>query len=182
VKVRAAAALLLVLAAGIANGQQISVEAHRDGNAVLVEARARFKADARLAWDVLTGYDQYARFVPDLTSSEVLARAGNIAIVEQRGVAGFFLFRFPLEVRLLVTEKPYEAVAAEAIAGNFKEMTGLYLLVPDGEELRFTYSGRLVPAFALPPLIGTTAVRIGAEKQFTALVREILRREKERAP
>ena len=39
-----------------------------------------------------------------------------------------------------------------------------------------------MPAFGLPPLIGTTAVRIAVEKQFTALVREILRREKERAP
>jgi ribosome-associated toxin RatA of RatAB toxin-antitoxin module len=180
VKALAAAALLLLLAAGTANSQQIKVEAHRDGDAVLVEARAHLKADAHLAWDVLTGYDQYARFVPDLKSSEILARAGNTAIVEQRGVAGFFLFRFPLEVRLAVTEQPYEQVSAQAIAGNFKEMTGLYRLVPEGEELRFTYSGRLVPAFGLPPLIGTAAVRIAVERQFAALVREILRREKER--
>ena len=177
---RVTAALLLLLAAGTANGQKISVEAHRDGDAVLVEARAHLTADAHLAWEVLTGYDQYARFVPDLTSSQILLRSGNTVIVEQRGVAGFFLFRFPLEVRLVVTEQPYEQVAAQAIAGNFKEMSGLYRLVPEGEELRFTYTGRLVPAFGLPPLIGTTAVRIAVERQFTALVREILRREKER--
>jgi ribosome-associated toxin RatA of RatAB toxin-antitoxin module len=179
--VRAAAALLLLLATGTAAAQDISVEARREGGAVLVEARAHLKADAHLAWEVLTGYDQYARFVPDLKSSEILARERNTAIVEQRGVAGFFLFRFPLEVRLAVTEQPYEQVAAQAIAGNFKEMTGLYRLVPEGDELRFTYSGRLVPAFSLPPLIGTAAVRIAVERQFAALVREILRREKERA-
>lgn len=178
-KAQAALALLLLVAVGTASAQQISVEAHRDGDAVLVEARARFKADLNLAWEVLTGYDQYARFVPDLKSSEILARAGNTAIVEQRGVAGFFVFRFPLEVRLAVTEQPYEQVAAQAISGNFKEMTGLYRLVAEGDELRFTYSGRLVPAFGLPPLIGTTMIRVAAERQFTALVREILRREKE---
>jgi hypothetical protein len=180
VKVRAAAALLLLFAASAVNAQRVSVEAQRDGDAVLVEARAQFKADAHLAWEVLTGYDRYALFVPDLTSSHILVRAGNTAIVEQKGMAGFFLFRFPLEVRLAVTEHPYEQVAARAIAGNFKEMTGLYRLANDGDGLQFSYSGRLVPAFDLPPLVGTTAVRIAVEKQFVALVREILRREKDR--
>jgi hypothetical protein len=177
---RFAAVLLLLIAAGSVQGQQISVAARRDGDAVVVDARAQLKADTHLAWDVLTGYDQYARFVPDLKSSEILLRSGNTAIVEQRGVAGFFLFRFPLEVRLAVTEWPYERVLAEAIAGNFKEMTGRYELGAEGDELRLTYSGRMVPAFGLPPLLGTAAVRIAVEKQFTALVREILRREKER--
>ncbi len=179
-KVRAAAALLLLLAASAVNAQRVSVEARRDGDAVLVEARAQFKADARLAWEVLTGYDRYALFVPDLTSSHILVRAGDTAIVEQKGMAGFFLFRFPLEVRLAVTEQPFEQVSARAIAGNFKEMTGLYRLASDGEDLQFSYSGRLVPAFDLPPLVGTAAVRIAVEKQFVALVREILRREKDR--
>ena len=181
-KVRAAAALLLLLAAHAANAQRISVEARRDGGAVLVEARAQLKADERLAWEVLTGYERYALFVPDLTSSHVLARARNTTIVKQKRVTGFFLFRFPLEVRLAVTEQPYEQVAARAIAGNFKEMTGIYRLMMEGDDLRFTYSGRLVPAFDLPPLVGTAAVRIAVEKQFVALVREILRREKEQAP
>ena len=82
---------------------------------------------------------------------------------------------------MAVTEQPYEQVSAQAISGNFKEMTGLYRLVAEGDELSFTYSGRLVPAFGLPPLIGTTMIRVAVERQFTALVREILRREKERA-
>lgn len=179
---RAAAALVLLIAAHAASAQRISVDARRDGDAVLVEARAQFEADERLAWEVLTGYERYALFVPDLTSSHILARSGNTAIVEQKGVAGFFLFRFPVEVRLAVTERPYEQVAAHAIAGNFKEMTGLYRLIPEGEAVRFTYSGRLVPAFDLPPLVGTAAVRIAVERQFVALVREIMRRGREPAP
>ena len=119
--VRRAAAVALLVAASSANAQQVSVEAHREGEAVLVEARAHLKADSRLAWEVLTGYDQYARFVPDLKSSEILARAGNTAIVEQRGVAGFlFPFDFPLEVRLAVTEQPYGLISAQAISAPSK--------------------------------------------------------------
>jgi ribosome-associated toxin RatA of RatAB toxin-antitoxin module len=171
----------ILMLAGAAQAQEVSVEAHREGGVVLVEARAQMKASPRLAWDVLTAYDEYSRFVPDLKSSEVLARSGNTAIVEQKGVAGFILYRFPLEVRLAITEHPFDRVAARAIAGNFREMTGLYELVPEGAVLRFSYSGRLVPDFRLPPLIGTAAVRAAVEKQFTGLVREILRRERARA-
>jgi ribosome-associated toxin RatA of RatAB toxin-antitoxin module len=156
---------------------QVRVEAHRDGDAVLVEGNARLSASLEVAWDVLTGYDRYAEFVPDLKSSNVIARAGNTALVEQKGeMAFFFLFHYPVEVRLEVTESPKERVVSRAVAGNFREMTGTYVLIPDGEQLRFIYSGRLVPDFRLPPLVGLPALRAAVERQFRALVREILRR------
>jgi len=153
----------------------IRVEARREGDAVLVQASALLAAAPARAWEVLTAYDRYADFVPDLKSSRVIARSGNVSIVDQKGEAGFFLYRYPVEVQLEVTEKPFERVTSRALAGNFKEMVGVYELIQDGEALRFLYSGRLVPSFRLPPLIGVTAVRSAVEKQFTALVREIHR-------
>jgi ribosome-associated toxin RatA of RatAB toxin-antitoxin module len=155
----------------------VVVVARRDGDAVMVEARSSLTAEARIAWEVLTDYEHYPDFVPDLTSSQVLARTGNELIVEQKGVAGFFLFHFPLEVRLTVTEYPFELITSSAISGNFKSMTGAYQLILEGERLRVTYVGRLVPTFRLPPLLGITAIRIAVEKQFTGLVREIQRRQ-----
>ena len=171
-----ACALVLQLAPD-AWADAVRVDARRDGPAVVVEALAIVAADARVAWTVLTDYDHYAQFVPDLKSSEVLARSGASAIVEQRGVAGLFFFHFPLEVRLAVTEQPFHTVECQAIAGNFKEMTGVYRLTPVPEGVRLAYSGRLVPAFSLPPILGLPAVRASVERQFRGLVNEILRRE-----
>jgi ribosome-associated toxin RatA of RatAB toxin-antitoxin module len=151
------------------------VDARRDGDAVVVRASAVLTTAVAQAWRVLTDYDRYAQFVPDLRSSRVVARNGNVAIVDQKGEAGFFLYRYPVEVRLEVTEVPIERVSSRALAGNFKEMVGIYELSPEGEAVRFLYSGRLVPSFRLPPLIGVAAVRSAAEKEFTALVREIHR-------
>jgi ribosome-associated toxin RatA of RatAB toxin-antitoxin module len=156
---------------------QVVVDARRDGDAVLVEAHSYLNAQRQTAWEVLTDYEHYPQFVPDLTSSQVLVRSGNTLIVEQKGVAGFFLFHFPLEVRLLVTEYPFEQVTSSAIGGNFKDTTGAYQLIVEGERLRVTYTGRLIPTFRLPPFLGVTAIRIAVEKQFTGLVREIQRRE-----
>jgi carbon monoxide dehydrogenase subunit G len=169
--------LLLVLVSSVSAAADFKVEARRDGDAVLVEARARVKADVETAWTVLTGYDRYAEFIPDLKSSEILARAGETAIVHQKGEVGFFLFHFPMEVTFSVTEQPPTGISSRAISGTFKEMTNAYTLAQDdGGGVRLTYSGRLVPEFRLPPLIGTAAVKAAVEKQFGALVREIQRR------
>ncbi len=165
----------------------VRVSARWDGDAVIVEAQARLRAPLHLIWEVLTAYDRYAEFVPDLQSSRVLSRDRDAALVEQRGTAGFFLYRFPLEVQLAVTEVPFARVTCEAVAGNFKELSGVYELTPEanadgnpeGNVVRFGYRGRLVPAFRLPPLIGLRALRASVERQFAALVREVERRNAE---
>jgi hypothetical protein len=169
-------ALWAFVAVPLAWADPARVTARRDGDAVIVEAQARLRAPLRLIWEVLTGYERYAEFVPDLQSSRVLSRDHDSALVEQRGTAGFFLFRFPLEVRLAVTELPFERVTCEAVAGNFKELSGVYELSADGDFVRFGYHGRLVPAFRLPPLIGMAALRGSVERQFGALVDEVERR------
>jgi len=152
-----------------------SVRAWRDDDAVIVQAQAELEAPLTTAWRVLTDYEHYAEFIPDLKSSRVLARAGNTAIVEQKGEAGFFLYHFPLEVTFSVTEVPGNAVSSRAISGTFREMIGSYVLTETGTGVRLVYTGRLIPAFRLPPLIGVAAVRAAVERQFLALAREIRR-------
>jgi ribosome-associated toxin RatA of RatAB toxin-antitoxin module len=168
--------ILLAFVGGTVTGatpEPITVEARRDGDAVIVEARALINAELETAWDVLTDYDRYAEFIPDLKSSRVVARSGGTVIVEQKGQVGFFLFRFPMEVTLSVSEDPRRGITSHAIAGTFREMTGSYTLMRVGDELRLTYSGRMVPDFLLPPLIGTAAVRAAVKKQFGALVKQM---------
>jgi ribosome-associated toxin RatA of RatAB toxin-antitoxin module len=154
----------------------VRVSARRDGEAVIVEAQARLRAPLPLIWEVLTDYERYVEFVPDLQVSRVLSREHDKALVEQRGTAGFFLFRFPLEVQLVVTEVPFERVTCQSVAGNFKELTGVYELSAEADAMRLVYRGRLVPAFRLPPLVGLPALRASVERQFGALVREVERR------
>ena len=158
-----------------ANPDRVTVEARRDGNAVIVEARASLQVDPEIAWGVLTDYDRYAEFIPDLKYSRIQARSGSNVIVQQKGELGFFLFRFPMEVTLSVNEDPRNGISSRAIAGTFREMTGSYTLKRIGDDLQLTYSGRIVPEFGLLSLVGTAAVRAAVRKQFSALVREMQR-------
>ncbi|HZP85718.1 MAG TPA: SRPBCC family protein [Burkholderiales bacterium] len=157
-------------------GDAIDVEAHRDGEGVVLEASAWLHASVQQVWSVLTDYERYPQFVPDLTESRVIARNGKTITLEQRGQAGFIFFHYPIEVQLEVVEQPPERVTSHAISGNFKRMDGLYELRPEGDLVHLVYRGRLVPAFSLPPVVGLPAVRSATERQFAALVREIKRR------
>ena len=152
-----------------------SVRAWREDDVVMVRAEALVEAPLQTAWRVLTDYAQYPQFIPDLKSSRVLARSGNTAIVEQRGEAGFFFYHFPLEVTFSVTEIPGNTVSSRAISGTFREMIGTYVLTETRAGVRLVYTGRLVPSFTLPPLVGVPAVRAAVERQFLALAREIRR-------
>ena len=159
----------------IAADTRDSVRAWRDEDAVIVQAEAQLDASLETAWQVLTDYEHYAEFIPDLKSSRVLARSGNTAIVEQKGEAGFFFYHFPLEVTFSVTEIPGNTVSSRAISGTFREMIGTYVLTETRAGVRLVYTGRLVPSFTLPPLVGVPAVRAAVERQFLALAREIRR-------
>lgn len=142
----------------------------------MLSARVPLRASRQQAWAVITDYERYPEFVPDLKRCRVIERNGGVVLLEQEGEAGFVLFHYPIRVRLEVTEQPAQRVSARAVQGNFRQMDGTYELQEDGGALVFAYRGRLVPDFVLPPLIGMAAVRGATERQLGGLVGEIHRR------
>lgn len=151
------------------------MDAVRRGDAIEVAAHAELTADVPTAWRVLTQYDRYASFIPDLALSRTMQRNGTTAIVEQKGEARFLFFRYPLEVRLEIAETPPRSVRSRAIGGNLRELSGHYQLVPSIDGSRLDYTGRIVLAEAAPHFVHITAVRLNIARQFEALVREIER-------
>jgi hypothetical protein len=105
----------------------------------------------------------------------VVSREGAKAVVEQKGVARFLFFTYPIEVRLAVTEYPHRRIESNAVAGNFRELRSVYTLdAREGGGVRLRYRGRLVPDFELP-LFGTWVLKSNVETTFRAMVEEIER-------
>ena len=170
--------LLLVCLTGFAaaaQGSEVTVHVTRSGEMFHIEASAEFEGTVARTWQVLTDYGRLAEFVPDMQSSRVLSRDGHRAVVEQKGEARVLFFSFPIDVRLAVTEHPYERVVSRAVAGNFREMNNAYSLEAGPGRVQLRYRGTMVPDFYIPPLIGTLALRHNVEATFRALVSEILR-------
>jgi len=167
-------ALLLLLAFPATNrAAEISVQTTRHGDSFEVNASAEIAVSVAEAWKVLTDYDRLAEFIPGMLESRVVSRDGSNVVVDQRGETSLLFLTFPMRVRLAIEEQPYVRIASIAIAGNFKELTGVYLLQAHDTGMRLRYEGKFTPDFGFPPLLGTLIVRNTAEKRFSAMVYEI---------
>lgn len=168
--------LLAAQAVAAYGAGDLAVDVERNGRSFTLRASASVAAPAATVWEVLTDYDNLARFIPGIASSEVELRVANRVLVQQKGEARFLVFSYPIEVRLEVLESPNRSITSRGIGGNLKRMTGHYELQRARDEILLRYTGELEPDFVLPPLIGTLAVRAMAEEQFAAMVAEIERR------
>lgn len=164
-----------------ANAQQVEIRTDGQGESITVTASAEMRVDPLTAWKVITDYDHLAEFIPYMRSSRVLERDADRFMIEQTGEFSFLVFRQPVQAKLAVVESPQRRVTARAVGGNLREMEGRYTLesLPAGT-VRLTYSGRLVPDFAIPPVIGNLVVRNVLITQFGAMVKEIVRRDAEK--
>ena len=165
--------LLLLVLPATSPAAQISVHATRDGDSFEVEATAQIDAEVADAWKVLTDYDRLAEFIPGMQESKMVSRDGLNVVVDQRGETSFLFFTFPMRVRLAIEEFPNDRIVSDAIAGNFKQLHGVYHLEARDTGMQLRYEGKFTPDFSYPPLMGTLVVRSTVERRFAAMVREI---------
>lgn len=176
VVLRAGFAGILAVAAApsAAAAATVAVESERDGNAVSIHARAVVNADVATAWRVLTDYDRYVEFIPDLRLSRVVARSGSTVTVEQSGDATW-IFRFPIDVTYEINEVPPSHLQSRAVAGSLRSLVSSYMLTPGNAGTRLEYSGHVEPGFAIFGRIEQAAVERNIARQFQALADEIER-------
>src|SRR5256886_12403448 len=89
----AALVFTLAVAPGLvraAAAEAIEIRIERQGDFITVNASALMQVDARIAWEVLSDYDNLAQFIPDMKTSRIVSREGNRALVEQKGEFFFF--------------------------------------------------------------------------------------------
>ena len=159
-----------------------TIHAIRHGESFEFEAVSEFEADLKQAWEVLTDYDRFSDFIPGMQTSQIVARHAHNVVVDQRGEASLLFFTFPIRVRLAIEEYPYRRIVSHAIEGDFREFRGAYDLEANGRRVRLHYSGQCTPNFSIPPLISTILVSHIVEKRFSAMVDEILRRQRSLNP
>lgn len=173
---------MALLATPLAVAHDVDVDTHRRGEVIEVRAVATLLASPRVAWQVLTDYDRYSSFIPDLQVSRVVSREGSKLVLEQKGDMRFLWFRIPHEVRLSVTESPPAVVEARLISGTVRAMEGRYEVRSEGNGAKLTYAGRIVPDEEHRGLLDSTVIRANVSRQFNALVKEIEQRGRDEPP
>ena len=173
-----AGAVASTMATAQAAQGEVTVDAQRHGDTVVVRASAIFDTDAATAWRVLTDYGRYRAFVPGLRASRVVAREGSHVIVEQTGVAPLWLLSLPMTITYDIVESPPTGLHSRAAVPGAGVLDSSYALAPAGGALRLDYLGTIT--IAPGPM---TPLREGAAERaivghFRALVDEMERRSK----
>jgi len=176
--VRIASALLALLWAAAAQAAEVTVEASRRDSAVEVRAHAEIDTPREVVWGTLTDYNRLAEFIPGMRVSRVLEWNGAAATVEQLGEARFLFLSFPIEVTVVSTARPPEAIDIRVLRGSLRRLDGGYRVRALGAgRIALSWTGLIEPDLPLPPLLGEAVMRSVIEDQFTGMVREIERRE-----
>lgn len=168
--------IAVVIFSGPLCAQDIAFNTSRKGDSFVLEGRATLSVSRRVVWQVLTDYERLPEFVPGLHRSRIVMRAGNRLLLEQHGELRVLFFSVPIEIRLEVEERFPDVIVSRSVAGSVRSMSGRYDLVESGDGTEFRYRGDVVADFGLPRFIGEFVLRSYAEAQFSALVREIVRR------
>jgi hypothetical protein len=172
----AAMALLASLgSAAPSTAASLAISVQHDGSVVAIHASAWLDADTATAWRVLTDYNRYTEFIPDLRLSRVVARHGATVRVEQSGDAALWLFKVPLEITFEIEETPPNSLQSRAVAGSLRALVSSYALTPAGPGMRLDYAGRVAPGFVLFGPIEQAAVEHNVARQLQALADEIER-------
>jgi hypothetical protein len=175
------AVAILGAAAPCAHSASIVITAERHSDTIDIHANTQLQSDTETAWRVLTAYDRYTDFIPDLRTSRIVARQGATATVEQSGDARVWRVPVPLDITFEIVESPPTGLHSRAISGSLRAMESSYKLTPDEHGVSLDYIGHVAPGFEFFGSIELDVVKQNVARQFQALADEIERQSAELA-
>lgn len=141
-----------------------------------VDASGFVQAPPATVWKTLTTYEKMNEFVPDMQSCRVLSRNGNEVIIEQFGTARFLFMSKSIHLIVRAIEQPMSSIDIALISGDMKHYESRWELQPQADGgTRVVYSGKLVPNFYVPGILGTNMIRSDIERMMSAVLARIER-------
>lgn len=93
-------------------------------------ARVLVTASNATTWEVLTDYNNFQQFLPNVVTSQVLATNGNQKIFEQVNIFRVFIITQRSRVRIAVTETHPKTIAFRLLEGDLGFLEGSWNIEP----------------------------------------------------
>ncbi len=159
-----------------ASTDDIVVRAEKHGEMVRLSVDCPVRAPAAVAWQVLTDFDGMAKFVTNLTRSEVRMRMGNRLQVYQKGQASRGPLKLDFENVREIDLVPQTAVRSRMIEGNMMPASFETRIEERDGVVHVLHTGTYTPSIWVPPVLGTALIEAETRKQYGEIRAEILRR------
>ncbi len=171
---RFVAIVLLALLVQLGHAQDVPrVSAQISQNGFKVSGDVEVQASRALAWEALTDYEGWARFLPDLHVSRIVSRTP--LRIAQRGSLPW-LPGIPIVVLADVVEQPKTKLSFSKIQGNVMFLEGEWRISGKDGALRLDYHAEVIPGFPLPANLSVELVQKDTRARVEAMAEEILRR------
>ena len=108
----------------------------REGQATVTGGDGQFvgrvlvDAPVSIAWDVLTDYNNFEAFFPNVENSQLLESAGDRNVFEQVNVARVFLFNSRTRVVIATTESYPQQISFQLVEGDMDLLQGVWRFDP----------------------------------------------------
>jgi hypothetical protein len=151
VALAALAAAIVGVDAAPADTPDISVQ--EAGGAYMVAARFTVVESDTLVREVLTDYANIPRFMPGVSSSEILQRDGALVRVRQEAVSTFMMFSRRVRLVLDVEEEPGVIRFRDRSNESFARYEGMWTIVRGANLTEIRYELTAQPAFKVPGFV-----------------------------
>lgn len=169
------AVLCTMLLGPLQSWAEARVEVRSSAATLYIQAEIETRADRATAFAVLTDYNRWAEYIPDLLVSRVISRPGDPLYLEQRGRIPS-MPNFPLVMILAVEESPGKHIRFYRTAGNVRSFSGEWLIEGKPRRVRLLYRAVVEPGFPMPPQVSQEIFRNETKGRLEALAREMERR------
>lgn len=175
---RGVAVLFLLLVSFVACGAEpeILVAVEKRGDTFLVDATMAIPVPLRIAWAVLTDFDNMVGILSNLTLSRIIRRKGNSVFVMQEGTARYGIFSYAFASVREVQLEPMKRILAIQLTGNAKRFESEMELSETSKGTHLRYRAEVVPDSAISRTFGGPFIQHEVEEQFTLLAAEMIRR------
>lgn len=96
------------------------------------------KGDLETAWQVLTDYNNFQNFLPNIASSKIISNSANKVVFEQINVVDLWLLKQEFKVKIAADKnKPNNQITFQIIDGDLKKLRGAWTIetTPTGQVL-----------------------------------------------
>ncbi|EDX86426.1 Streptomyces cyclase/dehydrase family [Synechococcus sp. PCC 7335] len=167
-------------------GGQVMVSAARDGDSGQFVARVLIDAPVAQAWEVLTDYDNFEKFLPNIENSELLESEDNRRVFEQRNVISVVPSVLEINSRVVIesTEAYPKTVDFRLVDGDLDALQGVWQLDPvvtdeaGTEQVLITHRVNIDPGNSSPRGLFFSTYRLVLEDSLVAAKAETEKRAK----
>ncbi len=166
----------------------------RDGKALVTgeqgkyTARVLVTATPDVAWAVLTDYDNLAKFLPNLVSSQLVKSQGNEKVIEQVDSRQVLLLTVKSRVRSVLTETAKSRIDFYQLEGDLQSLKGYWKIEPVAPfngakptQVLITQVVEAVPKSGTPKALFNDLFKDSLGKTLGAIGQEVSRRNQKRA-